>query len=76
MCSSIGMIFKQINYVRKFAFFIREAAVFYHKIHNMSTAHNLLKMIAKYYQLQDLDEVNSSLVARSNRYFSNFSHSY
>lgn len=66
VCSSIGLLYKQIGYNRKFAFFMREAAVFYHKIHNLVTAHELLKMVAKYYQLQDLDDVNSSLVARSN----------
>lgn len=52
--------------MRKFAFFIRESAILYHKSHNPIASHSLLVMIAKYYQLNDLDEHFSLISKRSN----------
>jgi hypothetical protein len=54
--------------MRKFAFFIRECAVLYHKFHKPIAAHNLLSMVAKHYQLEDLDEQESAIARRSMSY--------
>eukprot|EP01114_Cavostelium_apophysatum_P012728 TRINITY_DN2914_c0_g1_i2.p1 TRINITY_DN2914_c0_g1~~TRINITY_DN2914_c0_g1_i2.p1 ORF type:complete len:1117 (-),score=390.23 TRINITY_DN2914_c0_g1_i2:29-3379(-) len=69
VCSMIALLFKEMGYNRKFAFFIRETAVLYHKAHNAGAAHNLLNMIAKHYQLADLDESYASLSRRTKSYF-------
>lgn len=72
ICGAIAMLFKEMNYLRKFSFFIRETAVLYHKAHTAGAAHNLLNMIAQYYQLPELDDLYSQefpLVQRSNCFY-------
>jgi hypothetical protein len=54
-----------MKFHRKFAFFIREASILYHKIHKPALAHQLLTMTAKYYQLEDLNETLSLMSRRT-----------
>jgi len=68
--SAIAMCYQRLEYMRKFAFFIRECAVLYYKFHKPQAAHALLAMVAKYYQLEDLDESNSSISSRTGSPFS------
>eukprot|EP01117_Protostelium_nocturnum_P009475 TRINITY_DN3378_c0_g3_i2.p1 TRINITY_DN3378_c0_g3~~TRINITY_DN3378_c0_g3_i2.p1 ORF type:complete len:1080 (+),score=351.46 TRINITY_DN3378_c0_g3_i2:157-3396(+) len=63
--SAIALCYQEINYMRKFAFYIRESAVLYYKFHKPTAAHSLLAMIAKHYQLEDLDEEYSSISSRT-----------
>lgn len=63
----IAFIFKKLNYFRKFAFFMRESAVLYHKLGYYATAHRLLLSIVAYYQLEDLrGEFSQNIRSKSN----------
>jgi len=63
--SAVAVMFQRIGFPRKFAFFIREAAVLYHKLHKPLASHNLLTMIAKHYQLEDLDDQKFAISTRT-----------
>lgn len=64
--SAIARLFKAMNYMRKYAFFTRETAVLYYKNHNSWAAHSLLQLIAKYYQLNGIEEKHSAISQRGN----------
>eukprot|EP01119_Soliformovum_irregulare_P011952 TRINITY_DN3067_c0_g1_i1.p1 TRINITY_DN3067_c0_g1~~TRINITY_DN3067_c0_g1_i1.p1 ORF type:complete len:1111 (-),score=352.93 TRINITY_DN3067_c0_g1_i1:19-3351(-) len=63
--STIAMLYRQMKYMRKYAFFIRETAVLYHKKGNPHAAHSLMKLIAKHYQLEELDDSRSLIAKRT-----------
>jgi hypothetical protein len=58
-------VFWILGYERKFAFFVRETAVLYHKFHSPLAAHSLLVLVAKYYQCPEIDEHHSAISQRS-----------
>lgn len=68
--ANAAMLFREIGFMRKFAFFIRETAICYHQTENSKGANNLLRLIAKYYHLESLDESYSALSRRTRNPFS------
>jgi len=51
VCTAIAWLYSSIGMNRKFAYYIREAAILQHKLYRSSTAHRLFLLVAPHYQL-------------------------
>lgn len=58
ICNSIALAYKKMRFHRKFAFFLREAALLYKSNFNLSTAHCLLVIVSQHHYM---DGINSNL---------------